>query len=211
MPDPKDLLNKEVDAKPTRKRSEIAFELEQQVKGVKFKVGENFLKLGKLLKEFRDHAYYKDLNYDTMTDWLSSPDISISVGWAWNFISIYEIFILRHGLSPARVLEADYSKLQVIIPLVRKNPDSAEDWLEKATDLRRVDLKREIQEYKGQTEKEIAEESVSHIRVEKLLFWLNILKIFEKENDKVVLETLKEEIEGQIKKSTGLMDISKLK
>lgn len=211
MTDPKDLLNKEVDAKPTMKRSETAFKLEQEVKGIRHKVGESFLELGRLLKEFRDNAYYKDLNYDTMTDWLSSPDISISIGWAWNFISVYEIFILEHGLSPARVLGADYSKLQEIIPIVRKAPDSAEEWLEKATDLRRVDLRREIQEFKGLDEHDVAERSVAHLPVSRILHWIKMLKLFREDNEKVILETLEEELDGEIKKATGLMDISKLK
>lgn len=125
-------------------RSKLAFELEQHLRDIKMRTGMNFIEMGKTLKEIRDNKLYKELGYDTVTEWLSDPDISISASWAWNFISIYEILILKHGIMPEKLLEADYNKLIQIIPIVRKNPESAEVWVEKAKTLRKIDLQREI-------------------------------------------------------------------
>jgi len=140
-------LNKiETEIIPTAERGKIAFELEQKVKELQHSIGSNFLEMGKVLKEIRDNQYYRELGYDTITDWLQER--SISAGWAWNFINIYEIFILEHKLSPARVLETDYSKLSLILPIVKRHPDQVDDWLTKAENLRRIDLRREIMDFK---------------------------------------------------------------
>ena len=212
MTEPKELLDETVeDIKPTEERATVAFKLEKKVKDLKYGVGQNFLEMGRLLKEIRDNQYYKDLGYDTVSEWLSSPDISINPRWAWDFISVHEIFVEKHGLAPASVLEADYSKLHDIIPIVRKDPDKVEEWLDKATNLRRVDLRREIDEYKGKDDKDIADGATAHVSVNRLLDWLRLLDFSTKEDNTTYLETLKEEIEGQIKKSTGLLDISELK
>jgi len=132
--------------KPDKERAKVAFELEQDVKNLKVEVGRNFLELGLKLKTFRDNQYYLDLGFASITEWLSSPDISISAPWAWNLISIYELLIIKFKLAPERVLATDYSKLHQILPLIKKHPEDLEKWLTAAGTLRRIDLQKEIRE-----------------------------------------------------------------
>lgn len=134
----------------TNQRYTTATRLEERVRSLKFEVGRSFLDLGKTLKEIRDNDYYKELGYESILEWLSSPEISLSATWCWNLIAIYELFIVEHKLSPENVLSVDYSKLTEIAPVIKREPDKLEEWLDKARVLRRIDLRREIKEHNVQ-------------------------------------------------------------
>ena len=108
MNDPEVLLNKTTGvAKTSEGRAKKAFELEKKIKDLKFVVGKNFLELGRLLKEIRDKQYYLDLGYNTVTEWLNSPDVSISARWAWDFISVYEVLILEHKIILSKTMKKE--------------------------------------------------------------------------------------------------------
>lgn len=178
-----------------KQRGEEAFLLEGEIKDLKKKVGNNFLEMGRVLKEIKDKDYYRELGYETIIDWLSSPDISISQGWAWNFIAVYEIFIEQYQLSPERVALIDYTKLQQIVPIVKKDPEHLEDWLTKAEELRRVDLCREIREFRQQSNPEDILEDMkaqtTPIGIGELRSWFKLISAIK--NDLPQLENLKNE------------------
>src|SRR5574343_998321 len=121
-----------------------AFDLEQQVKAVKSQVQGSYLELGRLLKEVRDNDYYKLLGFDTVSEWLSSPDIAISRKWAASAIRVYELYILKLGKKPEEIQNIDYTKLVSLSGLIEKHPEEAEEWIDKASTLRRIDLQSEI-------------------------------------------------------------------
>lgn len=129
----------------TPERGENAYRVEQLIRDLKTQIGRNFLAMGKLLKEVRDNRYYLELGHSSMSAWLS--EISISASWAWNFIDIYEVFIVQYQLDENRVLEIDYTKLSSIIPIIREHPEEMETWMTAAESLRRIDLQKEIKQY----------------------------------------------------------------
>lgn len=143
------------DISPTTNGREIratrAFELENKLKTTKTNIGSGFLEIGKILKEVRDNQYYTELGYQSVAEWFSSPDVSISPSWAWHFISIYETFVLKHKITIERLSGIDYTKLQDITKVVGEHPEQVDEWIEKARSLRRIDLKRELQELRVQT------------------------------------------------------------
>lgn len=132
-------------------RAEYAFQLEHELRDVKVQLGTGFIEMGRILKDVRDNKYYVELGYETITEWFSSPDISLSPSWAWNFIAIYETFILKHQIPLKDLAGIDYTKLQNIVSVVNDDPKKIHDWIDKARELRRIDLKREVQEYKVAT------------------------------------------------------------
>ena len=139
-------------------RATAAFELEEKLRDTKRNLGTGFLEVGRILKEIRDNNYYTELGYDSITEWFSSSDVSIAPAWAWHFISIYETFVLEHKIPVENLSNIDYTKLQDIVAVVRDDPDGVDDWLDKARNLRRIDLKRELQEFKvGQKTKQFAD------------------------------------------------------
>lgn len=131
-------------------RGEYAAQLETKVIRLKQGVGLNFLELGRLLCEVKEEEYFKELGFETITEWLSSPDVSISPGWAWNFIGLYDTYIRKAKLQPADIQTIDYTKLQMITPVVKRHPDKLDELLTKAATLRRVDLKRDLRQFKAE-------------------------------------------------------------
>lgn len=127
-------------------RYQLASSLEQRIKDLKYEFGKSYLELGKALKEIRDGKFYIELGYETIGDWLRSPEISLSANWAWNVIGIYELYVVENKLPEDTILAIDYTKLHDIAPMVRKNPEKIDDWLDKARSLRRIDLQRELRE-----------------------------------------------------------------
>lgn len=125
-------------------RADVAFELEQSFKQYKLQAGNCFLQMGKILKSIRDGNLYKELGYESIIDWFSSPDVSVTPSWAWAFISIYETFVLEYGYSEEEIASIDYTKLKDITTLIKENPNDADKWLDNAKNLRRIDLRKEI-------------------------------------------------------------------
>ena len=133
-------------------RGQAAFDLEQKIKKVKYSLGYNFLEMGKYLKEVRDNEYFVELGFDSMSQWLQ--EISISSSWAWTFMDIYDIFVVKNHISQEKILEVDYTKLSQIVPVIKQNPEDAEKWLEVAGSMRRIDLQREIREARLEKQKQ---------------------------------------------------------
>jgi len=133
-------------------RGKVAFKLEQEIKKVKYSLGYNFLEMGKYLKEIHDNEYFVELGFESMSQWLS--EVSISSSWAWTFMDIYDIFIVKNKITQERILEVDYTKLSQIVPVIKQNPEDAEKWLEAAGSMRRIDLQREIRESRLEKQKE---------------------------------------------------------
>lgn len=143
--------------KKTDERADLAYKLENELRDTKKRLGTGFIEIGRILREIRDNGYYVELGYETITDWLSSPDVSITPAWAYHFIAIYETFILEHKIKMDDLAGIDYTKLRDIVPVVRENPKKIEEWIDKARELRRIDLRRELQEFKVKREAKLHE------------------------------------------------------
>lgn len=144
---------------PTEERANVAYSLEKGLLNLKRGVAKNFLMMGKVLKEIRDNGYYKELGYDSVSEWLRSPDISLSERWSLSAISIYDTFVNKLDMSFDEVAEIDYSKLYEINSIVKRDPDNAEKWIDAARSMRKVDLIRELQEHRLEERAKLIEPS----------------------------------------------------
>lgn len=132
----------------TQEQSQKAFDAEQSVVSIKSQINGSYLELGRRLKEVKDNKYYAILGYTTMNEWLSDPKITIASGWAYHAISMYEIYVLQLGKTPEQLQDIDYTKLYNILPMIKEHPEKADEWIDKAASLRRIDLQSEIKTQK---------------------------------------------------------------
>lgn len=128
----------------TQAESQAAFDAEQSVVQLKSQIQGSYLELGRRLKEIKENKYYLILGYTTINEWLSDPKITIAATWARNAMAMYDMYILQLGKSPEELQGIDYTKLYNILPIIKKHPEQADDWLTKARELRRIDLQSEI-------------------------------------------------------------------
>jgi len=156
--------------------AEQAFEVHRAILSLKREVGKNLWALAQLLKTVRDHALYKTLGYETFNEYIGSPEVSISRAWAYKLISSYETWVLGAGFRPEALQDVDVEKLALVRPLVQKDPGSAHEWLARARELSRSDLRRVVQESLGldgdREEQDSAEEP-------RLLAWIQGQVVFE--------------------------------
>ncbi len=88
-----------------------------------------------LNKEFRD------LDYPTFYSYLHAPETNIDPTIAYMLIRVYKKFELELKVKPEKLIDVGYSKLDILISTVTE--DNVDEWLAKATETPRNDLRIE--------------------------------------------------------------------
>ena len=120
--------------------AEEAHDNYENIIGVKNRIGKDLLILGQLLKINHDNHYYKTLNYDTWGSFLAIPELKMSRFWAFKLMKVYEIWIDKYGVSPAK-LNIDIESLWLTTTM-GLNKNNYEEMLEQARSLSRSDLRQ---------------------------------------------------------------------
>jgi len=113
----------------------------ENIISIKNRIGKDLLILGKLLKINHDNHYYRTLNYDTWESFLAMPELSMSRFWAFKLIKVYEVWIDKYNVEPAKLNNIDLEKLWLATTM-GLNEDNYEEMLEKARTLSRSDLRQ---------------------------------------------------------------------
>jgi SAM-dependent methyltransferase len=132
----------------TQEEAVAAEQAERAIIHLKTTIQGSTLELGKRLKEFKDGKQYLLRGYNTVNEWLSSPEVTIAATWASHAITMYEFYVLKLGRKPEELQGIDYTKLYNVLPMIKKHPEQAEEWINKAKELRRIDLQSEIKTQK---------------------------------------------------------------
>jgi len=125
----------------------------------------NFLKLAYLLKLAHDNRIFKKLGYETWEQYLSTPEISVSVSTACRLINIWEQFVEKYKIETTELIGIDLSKLFEILPIIRglKDKEQVKDWLLKAKELGIQDLRTSKKEFFGGVDTENCEHNFTCI------------------------------------------------
>ena len=121
------------------KRGKSAFENCQNIIALKNNIGQDLLRLASLLVVNHNENYYKILGYDTWEGFLAIPEISMSRVWAYKLIKVYETWVEKFGVEPAK-LDIDLEKLFLTIKKATK--ENYKEVLEQARNLSRSDVKQ---------------------------------------------------------------------
>jgi len=112
-------------------------------------VNKNLWLLAKSLKEMRDSKAYRLLDCHTFNEFLGQPEVGLKHSAAYSLIRRYEIFVNHLKIPEPTLLAIDHSKLDIIAPVVEKNPD---EWVGKAEHLSARDLINEVRKEQGRAE-----------------------------------------------------------
>lgn len=116
-----------------------AFKNHRYILDLKSRIGEDLLRLALLLKNSHDNKYYKTLGYDTWEAYLGTPEISMSRFWAFKLVKVYEIWVDKFGVNPAK-LDIDMEKLFLTSTMATQ--ENYEEVLEQARILSRSDVQQ---------------------------------------------------------------------
>ncbi|MCD6429384.1 hypothetical protein J7L09_01680 [bacterium] len=129
-----------------KQKSKIAFELHQKIKKIKDNIAVSYIYLAKYLKEIKEKKLYKYLSYNSFEEYLSSPELQISHTKAYDLIRIYTKYCEEFGV-PLEEMTAHWTVIRETLPVVTK--ENYEEWLHRARELSRSDLKLEIKQLKS--------------------------------------------------------------
>lgn len=129
----------------------------------KYALEASFLALAQRLKRIKEEMLYEDQWADFGAFLM---ELKMSETMANRLIQIYEVFVVQFKCAPARLGEAGgWSSLADILPVVKSKKD-ADLWLDKAINLTRTDLRRELKEEKtGKPMASCKHRSVYYLRI----------------------------------------------
>lgn len=135
-------------------RSERAFQAWKNLLKAKAGYQALFLVIGRELKRVRDEELFKELDYENFTEFLGSEELGFSREKAYLCIRSYEYLIEHLGLDVARVGEMNISRINMMIPVLKRieeasGKEAAIEQLEDYNALRHTDFIREINQEKA--------------------------------------------------------------
>lgn len=111
----------------------------------------------------------------TFTEFCKRPDIPLPgrsdasrLRIAQKLIRIYKFYIIEKGYKVSRLAPVGYTKLDMLVPVIKSREKEADDWLDKANLLSASDLIKEIKS-KDKSLGEILE--CSHPNIEEVIFF----------------------------------------
>lgn len=114
-----------------------AWQAHQELKEVRKYATVLFLEQGRLLTLIQSKKHYEMLGFDTFTEYLGSPELSISERSAYRSMGAYRLKIELH-LDEGKMIDAGISKLEMIRPHADEN--NKDELLNMAATLSRSDL-----------------------------------------------------------------------
>lgn len=123
-----------------------AHEMDQEIRQIKRQMKGLWVRLAERLYLFRTGEMWKDIGYPTLSSWLSDPEVDIERRWMYKLTDAYKFLVLEYGLPRERVEQLEISKVNEVLPAIRRGQVELEAGLSDIETLRREDL--EIQ-YRG--------------------------------------------------------------
>lgn len=132
---------------------------EKLVRGLKnsLKLGQlGFIQAGSFLHKIQEGQTYlaEDSSEDiTFTQFCTRPDLPLPgrteasrLRIAQKLLRVYKFFILEKNFDQNKLAPVGYSKLDLLVPVIKAREEEADDWLEKATMLTSNDLIIEVRQ-----------------------------------------------------------------
>jgi hypothetical protein len=123
-----------------------AHEMHEHVKSIKRQMEGLWVELAESLHHFRAGQMWKDLGIPTFEAWLSDPEVDLERRWVYKLTDAYRVLVLEQGVPLDHVRQLKISKVNEVLPALRRGQVELETALSDIETLSRDDL--EIQ-YRG--------------------------------------------------------------
>lgn len=112
----------------------------------------NYLQAAKLLSQLKsEYKLAVGEGIDTWQEYVSQPEIGLSVGEANRLAQIYDTFITKLGYDEDFISHIPQKNLHYLLPLAKKNEDIT-SLVEDAAHLSQKDFRERVYEYKNDTD-----------------------------------------------------------
>ncbi len=129
-----------------RAQATAAHAMHEHVKEIKRQMEGLWVDLAEALHHFRAGQMWKDIGYPTFESWLSDPEVDLERRWVYKLTDAFRVLVLEEGVPVDRVKRLQISKVNEVLPAIRRGQVKLEAALSDVETLSRDDL--EIQ-YRG--------------------------------------------------------------
>jgi ribosomal protein L20 len=126
--------------------STAAHQMHEHVKEIKRQMQGLWVELAEALYHFRAGQMWKDIGYSTFESWLSDPEVELERRWVYKLTDAYRYLVIEYEVPLDRVKQLQISKVNEVLPALRRGQVELETALSDVESLNREDL--EIQ-YRG--------------------------------------------------------------
>jgi hypothetical protein len=122
-----------------------AFEAQEGIKQTIRRMRYQWAVLAGQLYDFHKRRLWEKLGYETVGDWMASPDIDLEYRQTYILIQVYREWVHKQGFSVEEVGRLNLSRLQVVTPAVQNRRISAKEAFADVESLSRTDLRERYQ------------------------------------------------------------------
>lgn len=141
----------------------------------------NYLQTAKLLSQLKnEYQLAVGEGIDTWQDYVTQPEIGMTVGEANRLIQIYDVFIEKMGYPEEYIASIPLKNLHYLLPLAKKGEDTGQ-LMEDASVLSQKDFRERVYEFKNDTD----ERTYSYMIMRKCDQTGSLNKIHGIESDKI--------------------------
>jgi hypothetical protein len=129
-----------------RGAAEVASNMDQHIRMTLRRMKGLWVELAEALHHFRAGEMWKDIGYPTFESWLADPEVELERRWVYKLTDAYRYLVIEWGVDRERVQRLHISKVNEVLPAIRRGQVQLEAALADVESLSRGDL--EIQ-YRG--------------------------------------------------------------
>jgi hypothetical protein len=135
-PEARELTPKEQEAE-----ARVCFQLHNSVVAALKEGRASLWKLAEALHEFDEHAGWIRLGYDTKSEWLADPEVSMTQRTFRRLVRAWRVLHLRFGVDRPTLATLEVSKVDIVLPAIEKGSHSLREALDDVQTLGARDLR----------------------------------------------------------------------
>jgi hypothetical protein len=117
-----------------------AHQMDQDIRRIKAQITGLWVQLAEKLYHFRAGEMWRDLGISSFEAWLADPGVELERRWVYKLTDAYKFLVIEQGVDRERVERLKISKVNEIIPALRRGQVDLETALSDAETLGRNDL-----------------------------------------------------------------------
>lgn len=130
-----------VPSQPTEAEASAAWQVQKRILKRVADMRRAWVELARDLYLFDSAQMYRDLGYDSIGEWMADPDVEIDRSWGYMLIGTWKDLVVAQDVDPDVLAGIEPTKIQNVLPAVRRGQISVEEALEDCRTLGRQDLR----------------------------------------------------------------------
>ena len=117
-----------------------AHEMHNTITRIKRQITGLWVELAEALYHFRAGQMWQDIGYSSFEQWCADPEVELERRWVYKLTDAYRFLVVEQGVERSRVERLQVSKVNEVVPAIRRGQVDLETALSDAETLGRSDL-----------------------------------------------------------------------